>query len=342
MAELRTQADQLARTIAFNQRNVGDTPEDHEETAKLIKELRDQRNTALAELKALEAGQARTMSIPTKEETRQLLSELDQMLMAATSNTEANAGKARAVIKLLTGGRINLYQQGERRRHGGWLQGRFSVRLLYFLANQALGMGHITIDTGAGHPVTEVVIDYRDQTLRDWESQRAKDLCDQGLMNKEIAARLGCGRNWVTKLLQGWFGKHGQPLMDGRQRRSTLLHKQMKPSMYAQLADQAKELWDQGWPTCRLRLASTVARPRSSPPWNTGTVPVAWSRPVTQPGVPLWWTGCGNCTSSSAAFATSPRSSACAPAASPCCCASGSTRKARPCPMAGLGGGPSR
>ncbi|MBL8792466.1 MAG: recombinase family protein [Planctomycetia bacterium] len=261
LAELRTRADQLARKIAFNQRNVGDTPEDHEETAKLIKDLRDQRNTALAELKALEAGQARTISIPTKEETRQLLDELDQLLMAAaTSNTEANAGKAREVIKLLTGGRINLYQQGERRRHGGWLQGRFQKRLLPFLANKAIG-GSTTIGTAVNHPATEVVIDYRDQTMRAWEGQQAKELYDQGLMHKEIAARLGCGRNWVTKLLQGWFGAHGQPFTDGRQRRSTLPHKQMMPTMYAQLADQAKALWDQGQADVQI-----AARLNCSPP----------------------------------------------------------------------------
>lgn len=80
-------------------------------------------------------------------------------------------------------------------------------------------------------------------------------------MNKEIAARLGCGRNWVTKLLQGWFGAHGQPLMDGRQRRSTLPRKQMKPAMYEELAGQAKVLWDQG-----LADVQIAARFNCSPP----------------------------------------------------------------------------
>jgi DNA-binding NarL/FixJ family response regulator len=260
MSELRTRADQLARKIAFNQRNVGDTPKDQEETARLIKDLREQRNAALAELKALEAGLSRTICIPTADEARRLLAELDQMLMAvATSSSEAKAGQAREVIKLLTGGRIDLYQQGERRRHSGWLQGRFVVRLLSFVVNRATG-GNVMIDA-ANHPATEVVIDYRDQTMREREVERAKDLYDQGFMNKEIAARLGCARNWVTKLLKEWFGTHDQSFIDGRKRRSTLLQKQTKPPMYAQLADQSKALWDQG-----LADVQIAARLNCSPP----------------------------------------------------------------------------
>lgn len=260
LAELRTRADQLSRKISFNQRNVGDTAEDQQETARLIKDLRDQRNATLAELKSLEAGLSRTIRIPTADETRRLFAELDQLLTgAATSSSEAKTGQAREVIKLLTGGRIDLHQQGERRRHGGWLQGRFQMRLLPFLVNQAIGRS--ATDIAGSYAATEVRIDYRDQTLREWEGQRAKDLYDQGLMNKEIATQLGCGRNWVTKLLQGWFGAHDQPLMDGRQRRSTLLHKQMKPTMYVQLADRAKALWDQG-----LADVQIAARLNCSPP----------------------------------------------------------------------------
>ncbi|MBL8798464.1 MAG: hypothetical protein JNM56_31505 [Planctomycetia bacterium] len=238
------------------------------------------------------------------------------MLMAATSNTEANAGKAREVIKLLTGGRINLYQQGERRRHAGWLQGRFSVRLLSFLTNQATGRS--AADTAVNHTASAVRIDYREQTEHEWEGQRAKELYDQGLMYKEIAARLGCGPNWVTKLLQGWLGTHGQTLLDGRQRRALLARKQVNSTMYEQLADEAKGHWDQGLADVQIAVWLNYSPPTviaAVEHWHRSR---GLERPVTQPGGPLWWTGCGNCTSSSAAFATSPRSSACAPAASPC------------------------
>ena len=268
LAELRTRVDRLSRLIAFNQRNVGATPADQEETSKVIKDQRDQRNAALAELKALEAGQARTIRIPTVDATSLLIDDLGQLLMAAaTSSSEAKAGQARETIKLLTGGRINLYQEGERRRHCGWLQGRLQVRLLPFLASKSLGGGSSPISSAADHPATEVVIDYRDQTLREAEAEQAKQLYDQGLTHKEIAAKLGCGRNWVTKLLQRWSGVHGQALLDGRKRRTSLLRKQVGPTMYQGLADQAKALWDNG-----LADVQIAAKLNCSPPTAAAAV----------------------------------------------------------------------
>lgn len=242
---------------------------------KLIKNLREQRNGALAELTALEAGRARSVRVPTADEARRQLAELDQLLTtAAAGNSDENAGRAREVIKLLTGGRINLYQQGERPRHGGWLQGRFSLWLRPYLVRQALGGGGV-IDTALNQAVSEISIDYREQGWREQEAQQAKELHDQGLLNKEIAVRLGCGRNWVTKLLQGWFGARGQVLPDGRKRRASLVRKQVDPAAHERRAEEAKALGGEG-----LADVQIAARLNCSPftvvrPWNIGTVPAA-------------------------------------------------------------------
>src|SRR5208283_2410224 len=92
----------------------------------------------------------------------------------------------------------------------------------------------------------EVTIDYRAPALRETEADRAKELYDQGFMNCQIAATLGCGRNWVTKLIRYWFESRGMEMPDGRKRRASLPKKQVGPTMYQELADSAKRMWDDG------------------------------------------------------------------------------------------------
>jgi site-specific DNA recombinase len=65
-------------------------------------------------------------------------------------------------------------------------------------------------------------------------------------MNSEIAARLGCGRNWVTNLLKRTFASRGITMPDGRARRRSLPKKQVNPTMRKQIADEAKALSDEG------------------------------------------------------------------------------------------------
>jgi transposase len=163
------------------------------------------------------------------------------------------------VIRLLTGGRIVLQQQGERRRHGGWLQGRFVVRLLPFLVGQALASpGESEAAASAG---TEIVIDFREPPQRTAESERAKELYDQGLLGVEIAVRLGCTRSWVSKLLQDWQAAHGEALVDGRQRRRTLVRKLATPTLPEELAEQAKALWDQGLADVQIAVQLNCSPP---------------------------------------------------------------------------------
>lgn len=258
LAELRTVVERLTRAITFNQRNVGVTPEEQEETARTIRELRTQRNAALTELRVLEGGPSRMIRIPNADDVRARIDNLGQVLVNAGNGSEATCLRVREVIRLLTGDRIDLYQQGERRPQQGWLQGRFRVGLLSFLVNDVMDGGAAATNN---NPAIEVVIDYLEPTLRESEADRAKELYGQGLMNKEIAAQLGCGRNWVTKLLKQWFASRGLPMVDGRQRRSSLPKKQVNTTMYEQLAEEAKQLWDQG-----LADVQIAARLNCSPP----------------------------------------------------------------------------
>lgn len=178
---------------------------------------------------------------PTPEVVRAMLSELSDILVnAANSRTDAQLGQARRVIELLTGGRIELIQMGERKAQQGWLQGRFRVRLVSFLIERITGVRPLGRDEGI-----EVVIDYREPPEFIARSEKAKALYDTGMMNAQIAKELGCARNYVTKLLHYWFESRGLVMPDGRSRRSTLAQKHMEPPMYQQIAGEVMELYQQ-------------------------------------------------------------------------------------------------
>jgi hypothetical protein len=234
---------QLTRKIEFVMQNPGETEADRRESAANLKGVRGERAAVRAEISLLEAGSSRTAHVPDAAEVRVLLSELDRVFAAASrGDLQDENGTAREILLLLTGGRIDLYQRGERRSQRGWLQGRCRIRLLANLVQRAVGVEA----TSLADPGTEIIIDYRKPSSLDGESERAKDFADQGLMHCQIAARMGCGRNWVTKLLEHWYTSRGLEMLDGRKRRKGLTRKQLDAPMYEQLAEPAKGLWDEG------------------------------------------------------------------------------------------------
>ena len=157
-AQLRTKLEKITKTIEFNRRNPGDTPEEQEQTEKLLKQLRRERAEVEADLSTLVAAKKRAIAPPTAVQVRQMLTELHTILItAATSRTDGQLGSARRIIELLTGGRIELVQMGDRQARQGWLQGCFRIRLLSFLVERVTGMQPACDDNGM-----EVVIDYRE------------------------------------------------------------------------------------------------------------------------------------------------------------------------------------
>jgi DNA invertase Pin-like site-specific DNA recombinase/DNA-binding CsgD family transcriptional regulator len=237
-AQLRTKLEKIAKTIEFNRRNPGDTQEELEQTEKLLKQLRRERAGIEADLSTLAAAKKHAIAPPSTEQVRQVLTELHTVLTtAATSLTDAQLGAVRRVIELLTGGRIELAQRGERKAQRGWLQGRFTVRLLSFLVERVTGVQ--TLGNEAG---TEVVIDYREPPEFVARSEKAKELYDQGLMNAQIAKKLGFARNYVTVLLKHWFESRGMEMPDGRTRRATLRQKHLEPPLYERIAEEVMAL----------------------------------------------------------------------------------------------------
>jgi site-specific DNA recombinase len=158
LVEIKRNEQQLTGRIKFVMNNVGESEADQKESAEEMKRLRRERAELQAEIARLECASARPIRIPGEDEIRRLLAELGDILATAAS-TEAGEDieTTREVIKLLTGSRIDLCQQGERKAQRGWLQGRFKVHLLPYLLSKAI----VVEGTGRELEGTEIVIDYR-------------------------------------------------------------------------------------------------------------------------------------------------------------------------------------
>lgn len=225
LADLKAQHEQLTRTIAFAQRNVGETAEDQEETSRNIQRFRSERSEISQKIIRLESAQRRAISIPTEEQIRADVDHLHEILTNAIAGQAEDVEHVREIIKLLTGGRIELYQQGERQPHRGWLQARFKLRLLNVFAERAAG---VPIEANPG---IEVAIDLKHPRPLEFEMEadRAWELDQQDILRIDIAKQLGCGKSKITKLLKHAAQKHGVEFVDGRGRRSELQRKSRKP-----------------------------------------------------------------------------------------------------------------
>ncbi len=131
-----------------------------------------------------------------------MLVELGATLESAAAGDDGEeSGAAREVVRLITGGRIELEQRGERRAQRGWLRGRFRPRLIGVLAARAAGVAVENGDTDAA----EVIVDYREPTGAEDMADRVKAQYDQGKLIKEVAADLNIPRNLATKALAVWY-----------------------------------------------------------------------------------------------------------------------------------------
>jgi DNA invertase Pin-like site-specific DNA recombinase len=242
LAELQSKLDRLSRQIQFVLENPGETESDRQESVALLRKLRAERAERESERAALEAAQSHPPKVPTAEEVRELLKEMGVVLAkAATGGVPEDAGPAREVVELLTGGRIELEQAGERKAQRGWLRGRFRVRLLDAAVAKLTG-----VVPGPDGDGLEVAIDYREPTEAERWADKVKDLYDRGLLINAIAAELGINRNLARLALAAWSERTGELLPDGRSRRSTLGVQQTEPPLYQRVAEEVKVLLDEG------------------------------------------------------------------------------------------------
>ncbi|HEY1600274.1 MAG TPA: recombinase family protein [Pirellulales bacterium] len=242
LEQLRALVARKTRAIQINRRNPGETDEDQRESDRIVKELRAERTRSQAEIAELEVARQRHIEIPDDEQMRTLLGKLETILVAAAQgDLPEDLRDIRRLVTALTGGRIFLYQMGERRPKLGWLQGRFRLRRLSCLVQWATGIPASHVEEGI-----EVTIDYRPPSPLDAKSDRAWTLNEQKLLHLEIAAELKCGKSTVTKLLRHAAARRGIPYEDGRSRRSSLARKHRKAPPFEQVAPEVGRLADQG------------------------------------------------------------------------------------------------
>jgi hypothetical protein len=87
-----------------------------------------------------------------------------------------------------------------------------------------------------------VTLDFIDSLPWAAVADAVKEMYDAGVRFEDMATQLRCPRSWPAKALALWHRERGMEPPDGRSTRDRL---PTDPAI-AELADRAKELWDQG------------------------------------------------------------------------------------------------
>lgn len=210
----------------------GNAPPDLEER---LSQRRQERSELNRELKRLQNEMRCEVGEPTENWLREQLEHLGTVL-------QGDSAAANDALSKLIDGEILLEEVEHPHRKRTFLRGTFSLSLVGVCA--AVGAGSIE-----SSPPTDkelVTIDFIDDSEADQQRELAKQLYDQGLMNKEIGQHLGVGKPRVTALLREWFEMHGEEMPDGRSRRADLEKKHSEPPLYQAIADEVMEQYDQG------------------------------------------------------------------------------------------------
>ena len=188
----------LTRKIDFNMRNPGETEEDEKEIADTLRSLRRERQVVQDQLGAIKAAAVETARVPTGVEVGLLINNFSDILQRAAGGQLADdQDAARDILETLTGGRIDMYQQGERIEVKGWLQGRFRVRLIDVIVEKIAGVRRANGGDGI-----EVFIDFKRPRKTDSDADKAIAWWLDGDLTMEIADKLGRGQSYVSRLLR--------------------------------------------------------------------------------------------------------------------------------------------
>jgi DNA invertase Pin-like site-specific DNA recombinase len=212
VAQLKRRKERLSNQIQFLLQNAGETDEDRRETGHELSRLRVERADVDV---ALEQATRRSQppAVPSEGDVNSMLDDLAGILAKAVEGEQEDAAAARQLIEALTGGRIVVEQQGERKPQQGWVRGHFRLRLLEYVC------GRFGAAAPAGEAV-EVVIDFRKPSAAAERADRVKALYDEGWSMTAIAKRLGSNINSVRKALVAWYEQRGLPVPDNRSRRN--------------------------------------------------------------------------------------------------------------------------
>jgi hypothetical protein len=241
---LRKEINRLTRQIKFLLENAGETEDDQKEAQAELKAHRNRRAQVDADLRVAELRAGQEVRVPTESEIRALLGDLERLINADRGIDEERQELLLSVIQSLTGGRIYLHQMGERKKHLGWLQGRFVSHVTTTVLCRLLPI------TPMEEPDQEITIDYREEvpSLRSQRADRVKQLYDEGKQLKEIGEIMGIPHpNTITNALKEWYEREDQPYPDNGKRRGELRRLNPNGSLAKRITPEVIRLVEEGF-----------------------------------------------------------------------------------------------
>lgn len=238
IAELQRRKENFSKQIQFLLQNAGETDADRREAGDQLRRLRAERADVEAAL-AQVTRSCKPPAVPSAADVTKMLDELAGILTTAAHDEPEDAGLARQIVEALTGGRILMEQQGERKAKEGWVRGRFRLRLLEYVC------GRVGAAAPAGEGI-EVVIDFHESSVAAKRADQVKALYDEGWTNGVIAARLGLNHNQVRQALVAWYEQRGLPTPDNRSRKNARRAPDGWRPKYQVIASDVMRLADEG------------------------------------------------------------------------------------------------
>jgi site-specific DNA recombinase len=185
-------------------------------------------------LTRLQAAEGNALPEPTAERVDSKFKDLGEIM--------AGGGPAAALaLRALVGGKILIREIREPDRRRFYTQGRFTIHSTTLQDSLNLQAKDPEPGSSCTTLSEEIVLDFREPDPAEMIVDEVKTLWDAGLTYREIATRVGWNRNIVAKAVAIWHRRQDLEPPDGRSCKKRLA----RPKLAEQLADKAKELWDQ-------------------------------------------------------------------------------------------------
>ncbi|TWT59309.1 recombinase family protein [Rubinisphaera italica] len=247
LVKLQQRKQRLKNSLNLLLRQEPESDDQVHDLESHIRERRAELTQIERQLAACKNQTSAALSIPTETEIQNYLTQLEVTLLnVAHSGPPAEVDALREILFQLTGGRIELYQKGERIKKTGWLEGRFSVSILSQISRE------FSEFSNKNEEKSEIKLEFRKPTLHDPRVQQVWSMHQQGMLGKQIAEELNCCRATVSKLVKTAADNAGEPLADGRTRRASLKQKICRVPTYQKIADEVVRDFKQGVPLARM------------------------------------------------------------------------------------------
>lgn len=228
---LRRRLDEVSKLITRVLNAPVGTDEDERENQEQVRALRAQRAEVQSKLAHLEDAK-RSAVIPTDEQVNEAINSLAEVLAdAAVVGDIEREERAHRILKLVTGGRIEIEQDAQEGEAKPQLKAVFTSAPLRLLLSEMNGP-----DVGVEIEEQEVTIKLRDPSEAEMLANEAKALEDEGLLMKQIVKKISerhgrkISRATVVAALDHWYASRGQERPDGRSRRGTLKKRSLVPT----------------------------------------------------------------------------------------------------------------